>query len=139
MHVFENAGLGAAPFKFVGYVEARGSSCDYCGTSIMGCYLIKSADGRRFKVGCDCVRKTGDVGLIVVVDDAAKKAKRKAKAARDLAKIALAQETLAANPELLADRPHPSIKGKTLRDYATWMMANAGTTGRLYVCRLISA
>lgn len=75
MHVFERAGLGKAPFKCVGFHVSKyqacqgapvqpGSSCDYCGTGIMYVCEIKSADGNRFKVGTDCVYKTGDGGLI---------------------------------------------------------------------------
>jgi len=98
IHVFENAGLGSAPFKFVGVYSIPSPSlaehnptaynnqlrmmppgygcgaCSYCGMPIMHNYLINSADGRKFAVGCDCVQKTGDAGLI----DAAKAAKRKA-------------------------------------------------------------
>jgi hypothetical protein len=75
MHVFERAGLGKAPFRFAGFFEKKfqahpgapiqaGGSCDYCGTAIMGCYQVVSSDGRKFKVGCDCIEKTGDAGLI---------------------------------------------------------------------------
>lgn len=70
MHPFEKAGLGTAPFRCVGVYKnvycagvgapvQPGGSCDFCGTGIMYEYQIKSADGRRFKVGCDCVRRTG--------------------------------------------------------------------------------
>ena len=75
LHVFERAKLGAAPFKFVGMEEKvyqachgapvqPGSSCDYCGTAIRYVCWINSKDGKRFKVGTDCVAKTGDAGLI---------------------------------------------------------------------------
>ena len=75
LHCFERANLGKAPFQFIGYSEAKfqahpgapvraGASCDYCGQSIMGVCHIQGADGRKFKVGCDCVRKTGDAGII---------------------------------------------------------------------------
>lgn len=75
VHVFERAGLGKAPFRFVGFYEKTyqacpgapiqpGSTCDYCGQGIMICCEILSADGKRFKVGSDCVNKTGDRGLI---------------------------------------------------------------------------
>lgn len=74
-HIFERAGLGKAPFRCVGSFELKwqacpgapiqpGGSCDYCSQGIMYAYAIKSADGRRFKVGCDCVMRTGDAGLI---------------------------------------------------------------------------
>lgn len=39
-------------------------TCNYCGQPIMNCYLINSADGHKFAVGCECVRKTGDAGLV---------------------------------------------------------------------------
>jgi hypothetical protein len=74
MHVFERAGLGKAPFRCVGYSEnfithpdgstQAAGSCDYCGTGIRHQCQIRSRDGRLFKVGSDCVAKTGDAGLL---------------------------------------------------------------------------
>jgi hypothetical protein len=68
-HPFEKAGLGYAPFRCVGCREnwfempgfgrKPGGTCDYCGTGILYEFVIKSADGKSFVVGCDCVRKTG--------------------------------------------------------------------------------
>lgn len=77
VHAFEKAGLGKAPFKAIGFYESKfqavpgdpncpiqpGSSCDYCGNGIMNVYQVRSADGKTFKVGCDCVAKTGDAAL----------------------------------------------------------------------------
>jgi hypothetical protein len=34
----------------------------------MNCYLINSSDGQKFAVGCECVRKTGDAGLVKKAD-----------------------------------------------------------------------
>ena len=79
VHVFESAGLGLAPFRLDGFSESKfqaapgapvqpGSTCDYCGQGIMIVCAIRSADGKRFKVGCDCVAKTDDAGLKSVVD-----------------------------------------------------------------------
>lgn len=69
LHPFERAGLGKAPFSCVGVREnwfempgfgrKPGGSCNYCGTGILNEYVIKSADGGEFVVGCDCVEKTG--------------------------------------------------------------------------------
>lgn len=70
MHPFEKAGLGTAPFRCVGVFKnvycagagapiQPGGSCDFCGTGIMYEYKILGSDGRAFKVGCDCVRRTG--------------------------------------------------------------------------------
>jgi hypothetical protein len=75
LHVFEKAGLGKAPFKVVGSFELKwqahpgapiraGGSCDYCGNAIMYAARIRGADGRTFKVGSDCVARTGDAGLL---------------------------------------------------------------------------
>jgi hypothetical protein len=74
IHVFERAGLGKAPFRCVGFDECfiahpdgttqAGTSCDYCHTGIRYTCIIRSRDGRTFKVGTDCVAKTGDAGLI---------------------------------------------------------------------------
>ncbi len=70
VHPFERAGLGKAPFRCVavttnwwvsgcGTVRKPGGSCDYCGTGILYEYHIVGADGSTFKVGSDCVAKTG--------------------------------------------------------------------------------
>lgn len=94
VHVFERANLGKAPFRCVGFSEIvithpdgstqAGGSCDYCSTGIRYACHIRSADGRTFKVGTDCVAKTGDAGLIRQYKNrpevrAAAKAKRAAK------------------------------------------------------------
>ena len=73
-HKFESAGLGKAPFRFIGYEHKTyqahpsapvqvGGSCDYCGQGISNMYHVKSADGNRFKVGSDCIAKVDDKGL----------------------------------------------------------------------------
>lgn len=81
MHRFERVGLGKAPFRVRGYGREvfqaipgdpscplqPGTSCDYCSTGIMDVAYIESADGKRFKVGCDCVFKVGDAGLVSAI------------------------------------------------------------------------
>lgn len=78
VHRFEAAGLGTAPFTLESFQVSKwqacpgapiqaGSSCDYCGQAIMLVFVLRGADGRRFKVGCDCVEKAGDAGLINAV------------------------------------------------------------------------
>ena len=68
IHPFEKAGLGAAPFTFTGVTKQTyqahhsapvqpGTSCDYCSTGIMFVCGVRGADGREFKVGCDCIQK----------------------------------------------------------------------------------
>ncbi len=74
VHAFERAGLGRAPFHFVGASDnvitypdgttQAGGTCDYCSTGIrMECHIV-SADGQRSKVGCNCIAKVGDAGVL---------------------------------------------------------------------------
>jgi len=157
-HVFERAGLGRAPFRFIGCVRKVGpidlgngmfvgapgqpmGACKYCGQGIAECCLIEDADGKTFEVGNVCVRKTGDAGLRKAVEAHA----RRARAASADARILRALDALA-EPEVkaaLAARPHPqpwgAAKGLTLADWADWMFRNAGRTGRVKVARAIEA
>lgn len=75
LHIFERAGCGKAPYRFIGISEEvyqacpdapvqAGGNCDYCGTGLRNKYWLLSADGRKFGVGCDCIEKSGDAGLI---------------------------------------------------------------------------
>lgn len=70
-HPFEKAGLGKAPFQCTHVTEnvfvmpdrttKAGGCCDYCGNGIRWEFWIKGsvAGAKQFKVGCDCVAKTG--------------------------------------------------------------------------------
>jgi vacuolar-type H+-ATPase subunit H len=94
IHAFESRGLGKAPFRCVGLRENRftipgvpeatkpGGTCDYCGTGIAYECVIQSADGRQFVVGCDCVLKTDDRGLVSAVKLAQRKARQEKAAAK---------------------------------------------------------
>jgi hypothetical protein len=90
IHPFEKVGLGKAPFRVVGFSVQKyqacygapvqpGSSCDFCGTSIMNVFSIQGADGSRFKVGIDCVKKTYDKALHKEALASAREVKRKAR------------------------------------------------------------
>lgn len=73
-HAFEIAGLGLAPFKFVGASEnfitypdgttKAAGTCDYCGTGIRLECRIVSSDRKESVVGCNCVEKVGDTGIL---------------------------------------------------------------------------
>lgn len=132
-HPFEVAGLGQAPFRFIGMHEQDrrygesilnraeyertgvavttkpGGSCAYCGTYILNMYNVRSSDGRVFHVGSECIEKTGDRKLIAPAKAARSKAsrvKREAKATEVKGELA----TLLASPEArakLAAAPHP--------------------------------
>jgi hypothetical protein len=134
-HVFERAGLGRAPFRLVGYERLTfqacpgapvqpGGCCDFCGTGIMDAFRIRSADGRTFKVGSDCVAKTGDAGLRKAIDAETRKINR---AKREAKSIALAAEVkeLAADPAVraaLEALPHPLgfVDRETGRPLTAW-------------------
>jgi hypothetical protein len=146
IHRFEKAGLGKAPFRFTGGVTEKvfcvpggtpkaGSSCDYCSTGIRYEFWVESADHKTFKVGCDCIHKTGDRGLIQQISIAERKlrdAKNAAAKARKAAKLA---ERMASAKAILptvcgaiASQPHPNSyladQGKTLLDYVNWCFEN---------------
>lgn len=161
-HVFETAGLGKAPFRFAGFeyktFQAHpdapvqcGGSCDYCGRAISNMCYVVAADGKRFKVGPDCIEKTGDKGLrkaaTVVVSNHRKAlaaVRAAAGKARDLAIIDGARAALerAEVQAVLRGKAHPQAwaadKGLTLYDWATWMIVRAGTTGRLAVANVVA-
>lgn len=148
IHKFENAGLGKAPYRFVGCNQKwfkmpdgtakPGSSCDYCGTGILNEFWFVSTDGNRFKVGCDCFYKaSAKTKIYSEVERAERELKRNAKADRDAMVIGEAKVKFEANPEMFTNKPHPSFTGKTMRDYVEWMFRNAGTSGKLRVSKLI--
>lgn len=132
IHKFELAGLGKAPFRFVragelvfqpypGAPYRAGGSCDYCGTAIRNAFYIQSSDGKEFKVGCECVNKTGDSGLIKQAKKAKRVRDRELRIKRALKKTQAFQNWLEENKKDLAKIPHPndyfSVQGKTLVDY----------------------
>jgi hypothetical protein len=152
VHVFERAGLGKAPFNFVsmnrnayqacpGAPVQPGGTCDYCGSSIMFEFFIKSADGKTFKVGSDCVCKTDDQGLRRVVDAKVREMKRKANTERQDAKIARAKELLPLVADKLKGQPHPqdwrAKQGQTRYDCLVWYLANAGRSGACWAAKII--
>lgn len=162
IHPFEKSGFGHAPYRFVGYRRSvycagpgapvqPGTTCDYCGTSIMDVYEVASADNVRFKVGSDCILRTMAAFSSDVPSDfrdafqkvarAKREASRAAAHDRLMIRVNVASGLLEANPTLFSDRPHPSEYhnglGRTLRDYFEWVLRHASDTGRLAACRAI--
>lgn len=169
MHPFEKVGLGKAPFKFVGMVSQDlrygeailnraeyektgiaittkpGGTCDYCGTYIVQMFKIAGADGKTFKVGCDCVAKVCGSGERVSRDvkQAAKAHASKVRKAREASKGALDLDWLEGNKNALSMLPHPNAwrasNGATLLDYLTWFIAHAGVTGKAKAFKIARA
>lgn len=91
-HPWELAGLGRAPFRYVGMYEnlfrmpdgsaKAGGTCDYCGTGIRYCFKCVSADDKAFVVGCDCIARCHLPAERIVgeTEKALKEFKRKARA-----------------------------------------------------------
>lgn len=156
VHPFEKAGLGVAPFSLTGVTEKwfsipgvpeatkPGSCCDFCYTGIAYEFWIRSADGKKFKVGSECVRKTNDAALISATERAEATLKLNLRHAKEAARIATAQIKLE-DPTVqttLSSMPHPytwqAAKGLTRLDWATWMMTNAGNKGKIDVAKFLS-
>lgn len=141
---FEAAGMGTAPYRFVGMHESvfnngdgttkPGSSCDYCSTAIRYVFVIESADGRQHKVGCECVRHTGDKGLVERATREQKNIDNAKRHAREEKKLAELRIWLEENRELLGTLPHPdkrfADRGQMLSDYVDWYQLNAGMSGK---------
>jgi hypothetical protein len=145
VHAFEQAGLGKAPFKYAGEQHQEisygervigsaggiplttkpGGTCAYCGQYIVVMHNIQSADGQRFHVGSDCVRKTGDAGLIRRAETTVKQRNKQQRAAKKAAQFQADRELCErADLSQLANRPHPNEyyakEGRTLADWAEW-------------------
>jgi len=135
IHVFEQAGLGKAPFRFIGHLEmpSRGlqeanptaynlamsehprttnglgvGSCHFCGTPISTHCLIQSADGQTFFVGSDCVEKTGDAGLKAGIRRMARERNRTRNETRRRELTPVLEALVNDNEMTLAGMPHPN-------------------------------
>lgn len=155
-HPFEIAGLGAAPYRVIGFDICKyqacpdapvqpGTSCDYCSQGIMYVMKVQASDGKQFKVGCDCVMKVGkqskDYPSQRPLEVAARELKTKIRHERERATIKAGFEWLS-SPEVsakIATLPHPykwqADKGLTMADYVEWMKRNAGNKGKLGVIK----
>jgi hypothetical protein len=99
----------------------------------MDVYWIESADGNRFKVGSECVMKTGDRTMISEV----RRRKLAAKKAQERTRIAAAVELLK-TPRIQERLDKMEGKGwQTALSYCNYLLAYAGHTGRLRMARLI--
>lgn len=126
IHPFAERGLGAAPFKLVGHYSLPSpylaeqnpaayqnalrempqgwgiGSCAYCGMALVNNFLILAANGRKFVVGSECVRRVGDAQLVSQAEAIERKARREKQRAKRAAKFAAAQASWEA--QLAAER-----------------------------------
>ena len=137
-HVFEAKGLGTAPFECV-QVQSSSvvhTSCRYCGKGIANVFVIRDANGNLFHVGSDCVKRTGDKGLIDTVKREAARRRREATTVKREATIK-ELHTLVQTPRIrksLAALPHPlpyfAGKGDTKLDHVEFLIANSSDKTR---------
>lgn len=154
LHRFEKAGLGRAPYKLVefgrraycaapGAPVQPGASCDYCGTAIFETFVLESADGKKFKVGNDCIRRAGDAGLMNVTKRILNKARTEARHQREEERISAAKQAMTIPGVITALKltPHPyqwaRDAGKTGFDFVVWMMTNAGNKGKIAAAKMV--
>jgi hypothetical protein len=152
VHKFEAAGLGKAPFRFAGTSEnvvvvgtgedaytKAGGSCDYCGSCIRTEFWLLSADGRRFKVGCDCIEKAGERGVLQAYKSSPEyRAKQREKArAKDNAVLAELLPLMEILKPTLVAAPHPygftdrqTGVPLTAWDSLQWSFNACGASGR---------
>lgn len=156
-HAFEVAGLGVAPFRYVGTFRKvfvahpgapalPGSTCDYCGNCIMNECWVADVNGKRFKVGCDCIAKVGDRGLLKAYKSSpeVRKANREAKARLDADKASKAMKLFEEHKSALAELAHPyglvdRVTGRklTMADYYEYLFNHAGPSRRAGLLKAI--
>lgn len=166
-HVFEIAGLGAAPFTFLGiedsaakvntddgmvrttgadgfdYYTKPGGSCDFCGTYIVIFCWIRDAKGKRFKVGTSCASKTDDKGIVDKAKRAANKLKRTKQVAREQVRIDAARAAFVNDLKgvraWLASFPHPhEYRAEKGATWADCVEWSLVDSGRAHVERVYS-
>lgn len=159
-HPFDRAGLGKPPYKFLGYEHKTfqacpdapvqvGGSCMYCGQGICNFFHVQSADGKKFHVGPDCIKKVSkaakDFPSQRELDVAVRDHERALRHAREKKAIAEGRELLARPgvSEKLAALPHPykwqAEKGLTMADFVDWMLGHAGDSGRIRMFKMVRA
>jgi len=157
-HAFEIAGLGEGPFRYIGMSEnvitypdgtqKAGGSCDYCGTGIRFECVIVSKDGKRSKVGCECIRKVGDAGLLKAYKSSPefRAHQRKLRIQKAAAVCAQINLILEANRATLESQPHPrgfidrqTGVALTAWDDAQWLLSRCGDAGRARLLRSLKA
>ena len=96
-HTFTQSGLGDAPFKIVqpgihSTDDGHVFWCEHCGTQIRNRNFVKSACGKISVVGIDCLKNTGDGGLIDGAKRLRKEQRSAAKEAQRMARVAEKQD-----------------------------------------------
>lgn len=155
VHAFEAAGLGQAPYKLIGIRKVTyqachgapvqpGSCCMFCATGIVYQFWLRSADQKVFFVGSDCITKSGDAGLRLVIDPYIRAHERKMREERQKYAISEFDKWVKASgywDRPMFDMPHPNryfaSQGKTLRDYQQYCYSHSGLASKAIQARKI--
>jgi hypothetical protein len=119
IHSFTLSGLGNAPFSHCPAshklaLKNHAFYCEHCGTQLKNRHFVISSDGNVHVVGIDCLRKTGDNGLIEAANQEIKEQKAKAKLQEHESRI---------KNRLDKERLH--FKGKTKEETCTDLLAQS--------------
>lgn len=159
-HRFEIAGLGKAPFRFIGVSQNRitypdgsskaGGTCDYCGNGLEYECIIVSSDGRQSKVGSSCIEKVGGKGLLKAYKNSpevrAKRRESRARVAREnLMSVTIRLKQLMDEKKtIMLNTKHPygftdrsTGRPMTFMDWAQWIQENGGIASKCDAIRKI--
>jgi hypothetical protein len=143
IHMFEKAGLGRAPYTFIGCEKRIGplalpsgvsiggfgqplGCCQFCATGIIYLFWLESADKKKFYVGSDCILKSGDKGLESIIAPILAEHQREVREARETYLVQKWERTLAEAPDdglwnKAYPGPHPYFyharSGRTAGDF----------------------
>jgi len=151
-HPWEVAGLGHHPYRIVGVVNRVGpirmpnglmvgapgqpmGTCQFCLMGIKECWQIQSADGKRFEVGCDCVRRAYDEAgerVPAIVKQFEREKRQAAAKARDERVRARLAEIIANPPAVLLERKIvlPWGEERTLLEDLKQVLPRCGAAGK---------
>ncbi len=139
IHQFEAAGLGKAPYTPIGVkdevirypdgtVQPAGA-CQYCSTGIRYCFYLRSADGKVFYVGSECILKSGDAGLKKYVTEEQRKLRDAQAQERYTAAVAVIKEAMQKHGQDMRGSSHPIRPDLNLYDYCEFMLQHGGRSG----------
>jgi len=136
-HMFEQQGLGLAPFRCVAIIDSgpgNKKSCDHCGAGIRYAFEVVSRDGKSFNVGSDCALKTDDSGLRATVNrhlNALRRTQRYQRAVKPLLAL-LAQEDVRTRLAALPNPRGEHGRGNTALDFCTQVANDDRLFERVY-------
>jgi len=159
LHIWQRAGLGIAPFRFIGFSQKTyvachgapvqpGACCAYCGQGIINCCEVKDSTGRRFVVGIDCIERVGEAGILKMVKTSAEYRahqaelrNKKAEAVTQAISALLIEQadTLRSIPHPNGFRDRATRELLTAHDYLAWMFQNSGASGRKRALKIVQS